>query len=339
MHVGVVFQGGRKTVFLERRGRIYDVNKLLIDHAEDIHEIDSSDRYLFEPSNIFNTSRAQERLRRVDDFLVNKIEQNGDALAAAKIPESSARYLPPVPECPCMFGVVQNSPQFWRDKEEDIKKSLVAGYIRAPGSLIGHNERVEIPAYCGSFRCAAELGVVVGREAKNVHVQDAMDHVFGYTCVNDMISNFWKKYAQEQNPDNSPDFYEYLINSYYGRGTKDFGPVGPFIVSKDEVDDPYNILLYTKLNGRIIDRSYNNAMIFDIKTVISRLSSMMTLKPGTIIHMGTMGCDGITIEESRKLDRSDYIEIEIEKVAMLKNYFEDRRDGRVESPLDHSCQQ
>lgn len=324
MRIAVVSYGGQKAVCLLHHSKCYDINKLMTLYKDTRQQTHSEDIVSFNADNMFDVSHAEIWLYRIHDFLINELEKKSEVIATALIPDYNIRYFPPIPQCPCMFGVVQNSPQFWRNKNQDIK-NFVAGYIRAPGSLIGHNERIEIPRYCGSFRCAAEFGVVIGKEARDVSAKNAMEHVFGYTCVNDMISNYWKKFAREQNPNRSPEFYEYLINSYYGRGTKDFGPVGPLIISKDEVSDPYNILLYTKLNGKVLDRSYNNAMIFDIETVISRLSSLMTLKPGTIIHMGTMGIDGITIEENQKLSKNCYIEIEIENVGILKNYFDDRR--------------
>jgi 2-keto-4-pentenoate hydratase/2-oxohepta-3-ene-1,7-dioic acid hydratase in catechol pathway len=325
MRIAVVASGNKKTACLLHHHKLFDLNTLAALYQKGNPKNYPKSAVSFHADNIFNVPNSVTWLHRIYDFLIERIERNDENISAAHIPDHNIRYYPPVPQCPCMFGVVQNSPQFWRKKNQDIK-NFVAGYIRAPGSLIGHRERIEIPDYSGSFRCAAELGVVISREARNVDVQNAMEYVFGYTCVNDMISNCWKEFARERNPDRTPEFYEYLINSYYGRGTKDFGPVGPCIVSKDEVNDPYNILLYTKFNGKIMDRSYNNAMIFDIETVISRLSSFMTLRPGTVIHMGTMGIDGITIEETPNLNKNDYVEIEIENVGSLTNFFDDRRD-------------
>lgn len=324
MRVAVILKNNQTVVCLSHQNKLYDSYRLMdFYHGADKHGYCDNQKW-FHARNIFHEPNVESRLQRINDYLIDQIEKNSEAVFKTQIEGSDYQYLPPVPDCPCMFGVVQNSPQFWRNKKQDIK-NFVAGYLRAPGSLIGHLNRIKIPRDCGSFRCAAEFGVVIGREAKNVPAENAMDYVFGYTIVNDMISNSWKNFAVEQNPENAPTFYELLINSYYGRGTRHFGPVGPYIVSKEEVDDPYNLLLYTKLNGEVLDRSYNNAMILDINTVIHQLSSMMTLKPGSIIHMGTMGIDGITIKEDQKLSQNCRIEIEIENVGTLVNYFEDRR--------------
>ena len=277
--------------------------------------------------NFLTTENADYFLRQIEDYLVSNI-QTGDEekVTSAEIKEATYSFVPPVAECPLYFGVIQNSPEFWRRNMRDrIDIGFVSGFARARGARIGHLARIAIPAYTTSFRCAAELGVVMAKDAKNISEVRAMDYVFGYTCVNDMIGNCWKQFAFERNPQNQPMRFELLVNSYYGRNMHSFGPVGPHVVSKDEVSDPYNLLMYTKHSGEVKDRSFTNAMLIGIERCLSLLSQFMTLPAGSIIHMGAMGRDGITFNADEPLLDTDFIEIEIELVGYLRNYFIDHR--------------
>jgi len=325
MRIASIRDSGVEKACFNIDGELYDINEIVKILGLNIDKNGKNINEYICNGNIFKFNKLKNHLDKSFEFINFKIESKKiDELQNILIKKNEIKYRPPVFNCPNMFGIVQNSPQFWRKKNECIKK-FVAGYIRAPGSMVGHEEIVEIPPYCGSFRAAAELGVVIGNTASKVSESSAMEYVFGYTCVNDMISNYWKEFTIRNNPKNEPRFFEYLVTSYYGRGTKTFGPVGPFIVSKDEIDDPYNLLLFTKFNGEIMDRAYNNSMINGIEKVISDLSSFMTLNPGTIIHMGTMGIDGITFDADKPLNDKDYVEIEIENIGILRNYFNDKR--------------
>ena len=85
--------------------------------------------------------------------------------------------------------------------------------------------------------------------------------------------------------------------------------------------------MYTRQNGIVRDRSYTNAMVVGIERAIAYLSTFMTLYPGSIIHMGTMGVDGVVLEADEKLSEDDYIELEIERVGTLRTYFDDHRES------------
>jgi|GEM_PF-613654 len=242
----------------------------------------------------------------------------------ARIP-AEAGFAPPIMQPPLMFGLAGNCAQFWRKAGGEIRNYPV-GYVRPWSSLVGHGDRVKLAHDVTTFRCAAELGVIIGRPAANVAVDEAREHIFGYTIVNDMIGNQWKDFAVAHHPERQPTFYELLITSYYGRGSDGFAPTGPIIVTRDEIQDPYNLQMFTSFNGEVRDRSYTSAMIVGIEQAIAYLSQFMTLQPGSIIHMGTMGIDGITIDNNARLSDEDRVEIEIEKIGKLGICFEDHRE-------------
>ena len=162
-----------------------------------------------------------------------------------------------------------------------------------------------------------------------------MEHVLGYTIVNDMASDTWKDFHMKDKDDKLIDtdltvFTARQATSVYSRSTDNFGPVGPSITTKDEVGDPYNLLIYNRLSGILRERSYTNAMVNGIEQTIHFLSQMFTLLPGSIIHMGTMSFDGYTVEEDMLLTHEDYMEIEIEKVGVLRNPVIDLRQKEEE---------
>jgi 2-keto-4-pentenoate hydratase/2-oxohepta-3-ene-1,7-dioic acid hydratase in catechol pathway len=269
--------------------------------------------------NIFSVDGLWQYLKNVYGILKHTHNLPGKFLVDPK-----ARYLPPILTPPLIFGLAGNCPTTWRNKEELIPNYPV-GYVRPCSSLSSHNERIIIKPSITSFRCAVELGVVIGQRAKNVPISSAMDYVYAYTVVNDMISNHWKDFASQMNPIHNPSFYEMLVTSYYGRGSDGFCPIGPSLVSKDRISNPYNLLMWTKISGKTRDRTHTNAMIVGIEKTISYLSSILPLEPGSIVHMGTMGIDGVTIPLESKLGTQDYVELKIEKIGELRTYFDDRR--------------
>ena len=266
-------------------------------------------------------------LEKIDDLLLKHIESPNPPswVESSKIVENFC-YAPPIPVPPLLFGLAGNCPQTWRTTGTRIPNYPV-GYVRPWQSIAGHKSRVILDKSVTSFRCAAELGIVIGKTAYKVTKERAMEYILGYTIVNDMIGNQWKNFANQNNPNQNPTFHELLITSYYGRGTDGFAPIGPVIVSKSEITNPYDLLMYTSLNGNIMDRSHTNSMVVGIENTIEYLSQFMTLLPGTIIHMGTMGIDGITIPEDYFIEKNVSVDIEIEQIGKLSIFFCDKRES------------
>jgi len=328
MRISTVLIDNNPIVCLDINDRLYSVLK-----ARDLI-LESADKNLvsgFEVPADFQKNFLKMRdvgnfLKVIEEYLLSSIEKQRDEYKAAELKVGSFTYASPIHVCPLFFGAIQNSPEFWRRNRRDrIDLMFLNGFARSIGARTAHKEMLHIPEYTTSFRCAAELGVVIGKDGKNITEDDAMDHVFGYTCVNDMIGNCWKSIAKERHPAKAPSRFELLVNSYYGRCTENFGPVGPYITTKDQVPDPYNLVMLTKQSGKVKDRAYSNAMLKGIERGIHLLSQYVPLKAGSIVHMGTMGCDGITINEYDPLSELDYIEIDIEKVGVLRNHFIDHR--------------
>jgi 2-keto-4-pentenoate hydratase/2-oxohepta-3-ene-1,7-dioic acid hydratase in catechol pathway len=269
--------------------------------------------------------RGINAARRVEDFVRTFADQSRDPFefrhAAFRMDE--VRWRPPIPKPRFMFGLTANCAKSWRGGGGPIPLYPV-GFLRPWTCARGHMETVTIPPMYSEFRCASELGVVVAPGGRDISRAEAMQHVAGYTCVNDIVSNRWKD-DYTANAGSHPAFIDLCTSSFYGRATNGFAPVGPYITTADEVGDPYGLMVYSRMSGVLRDRSHTNAMIVGIDEAIAWLSRLVTLPPGAIIHMGTMGVDGYQVYPDQVLGPGDYVEVEFERVGVLRNPIDDER--------------
>lgn len=149
-----------------------------------------------------------------------------------------------------------------------------------------------------------ELAVVIGRTAKDVTAEEAMDHVFGYTILNDVSAR---------------DLQFEDGQWVKGKALDTFAPMGPWIVTKDEIEDPHNLRLVLALNGQVMQDSSTSNLIFKIPQLIEYLSRLFTLAPGDIIATGTPPGVGMGQKPPRYLDPGDTMVAEIEGIGALEN--------------------
>lgn len=263
--------------------------------------------------------------RRVEDFVRTFVDQGRDPfeLRHAAFSLDEVKWRPPIPRPRFLFGLTGNCARFWRGKGLHIPLYPI-GFLRPWTCARGHMETVTIPPMYSEIRCASELGVVVAPGGRDIPREKAMEHAVGYTCVNDVVSNRWKD-DFTRNADSNPAFIDLCTSSFYGRATNGFAPVGPYITTAEEVGDPYGLMVYSRLSGVLRDRSHTNAMIVGIDEAIAWLSRLVTLPPGAIIYMGTMGVDGYQVYPDQRLGPGDYVEVEFERVGVLRNPIDDQR--------------
>jgi len=146
-------------------------------------------------------------------------------------------------------------------------------FMKANSAISGAYDDVRIPRGSKATDWEVELGVVIGRAAKYVTVEEALDHVAGYCVVNDVSER---------------DFQMQMSGQWTkGRSCDTFGPIGPWLVTADEVPDPQSLALSCDVNGRRMQRGTTSKMIFTVAQIISHLSQLMTLHPGDLIATGT----------------------------------------------------
>jgi 2-keto-4-pentenoate hydratase/2-oxohepta-3-ene-1,7-dioic acid hydratase in catechol pathway len=181
-------------------------------------------------------------------------------------------------------------------------------FMKSPGTLQNPGDPIVLPTKLRSdqvdYEC--ELAVVIGRKCKNVSKNDALDVVFGYTAANDVSARDWQKsFGGGQ--------------WCRGKGFDTFAPVGPAIVTKDEIPNPNALRIGTRVNSKSRQNSNTSDMIFDVPTLVEFLSGSTTLYPGTLILTGTPEGVGMAMDPPRYLGPGDFVEIEIEKIGVLSN--------------------
>ncbi|MDE0935074.1 MAG: fumarylacetoacetate hydrolase family protein [Mariniblastus sp.] len=175
-----------------------------------------------------------------------------------------------------------------------------------PSAIIGPGDNVVLPRISSQVDYEAELVVVIGKPGRHIARERAMDHVFGYCCGNDISARDWQK---------GKPGGQWLL----GKTFDTFAPLGPFLVTKDEVKDPHQLDVCCRLNGEVMQASNTSSLIFQIDFLISHLSQFITLAPGDLIFTGTPPGVGAGRKPPLFLKPGDTVEVEIESVGVLAN--------------------
>ena len=178
-------------------------------------------------------------------------------------------------------------------------------FAKYPNTIIGPGDTIRIPEITEQADYEAELAVVIGRSARHVEADDALEYVFGYMNANDVSSRD-------------------LQFSEGGQWTRSksldtFAPIGPYLVSREDVPDPQNLSIKSTLNGEVMQEGTTAKMIFPVAEVISFLSKGMTLEPGDIIMTGTPPGVGVARDPQVFLKDGDEVTVEIEGLGALTN--------------------
>lgn len=177
-------------------------------------------------------------------------------------------------------------------------------FFKATSAICGPHDAVEIPRTSVKTDWEVELGVVIGKPAKYVSVEDALDHVAGYCVVNDLSER---------------DFQLHRSGQWVkGKSCDTFGPLGPWLVTRDEVADPQVLDMYLEVNGHRYQDGSTRMMHFDVATVISHLSQFMSLQPGDVISTGTPPGVGMGQTPETYLKPGDKIELGIAGLGVQK---------------------
>ncbi|HXB60596.1 MAG TPA: fumarylacetoacetate hydrolase family protein [Candidatus Acidoferrales bacterium] len=181
-------------------------------------------------------------------------------------------------------------------------------FFKGINTLQNPGDAIEIPTHLRSdevdYEC--ELAVVIGRACKNVSRQNALDYVLGYTCANDVSARDWQiKRGGGQ--------------WCRGKSFDTFSPLGPALVTRDEIPNPNALKIRTVVSGQVMQDWNTNDMIFNVPALIEFLSGSTTLLPGTVIFTGTPHGVGMAQKPPRWLKPGDSVTIEIEKIGALTN--------------------
>jgi 2-keto-4-pentenoate hydratase/2-oxohepta-3-ene-1,7-dioic acid hydratase in catechol pathway len=183
-------------------------------------------------------------------------------------------------------------------------------FNKLTSSLNAHNHPIILPTISSQVDYEAELAVVIGRRVKQVTEADALDHVFGYSLIND-VSARDLQYGDGQ--------------WTRGKGLDTFAPLGPFITTRDEIPEVQALKIEGRLNGEVMQSSNTEKMIFTVAYLVSYISQGITLESGDVIATGTPDGVGIFRKPPVLLKAGDVFEVSIEKLGTLRNPVEARR--------------
>ena len=289
-----------------------------------------------EVSNLAYIPADMRNLIEVGDSAVNGVKTVYQAALAHKAdgslvdrggeyrvfhPPTSVHVRTPIPNPHKMFGIasnffrpgggpMENPPPLERTPQEGFGREADRGrpspFLKSVASLCGPDDEIVmtdllLDGYPNTHE--VEFAYIIGKRAKNVSAADAMDYVFGYTIHNDVSGRTLQTGASGTE------------GSSMTKGMDCFGPTGPYITLKEDVPDPYNLAMETKLNGEVheMDNANTSYMRHKIPVQLSLISHIMTLEPGDIIATGVPRPTG-------QLEAGDTVEITIERLGTLRNY-------------------
>jgi len=198
----------------------------------------------------------------------------------------------------------------YRDHAEEAGQPIPSAplcFAKFTSSLAGPFDAIRLPAEDALVDFEGELGVIIGRRAHAVSEKDAMEYVAGYVAFNDVSARRWQ-FADGQ--------------WTRGKSCDTFSPNGPYLVTQDEVPDPGNLRITTRVNGEVMQDSSTKQLIFGVPKLISYLSHSFTFYPGDIIATGTPPGVGFSRKPPRFLQAGDLVEVEIERVGKIANRVE-----------------
>jgi 2,4-didehydro-3-deoxy-L-rhamnonate hydrolase len=230
------------------------------------------------PGLLDGQGRIRDLSGRIKDLdgsqLSPQVLQGLASLNVEELPvvEGSPRLGPPVANVGKFIAIGLNFSDHAAESNLPIPKEPVV-FMKATSCIVGPNDQVVIPRGSTKTDWEVELGVVIGTRASYVAKEQALDHVAGYVVVNDVSE---REYQTERGGQWDK-----------GKGCDTFGPIGPWLVTKDEVGDVQNLAMWLDLNGERKQTGTTATMIFDVATIVSYLSEFMSLLPGDVITTGT----------------------------------------------------
>jgi 2-keto-4-pentenoate hydratase/2-oxohepta-3-ene-1,7-dioic acid hydratase in catechol pathway len=177
-------------------------------------------------------------------------------------------------------------------------------FTRFANTQIGHGAPIHAPKESTSVDYEGELAVIIGKPGRHIAESEAMEHVAGYSCYNDVSIRDWQRHTSQFTP---------------GKNFAATGPFGPWMVTSDEIPDPSTLTLETRLNGERMQHATTDLLIFTIPVLIKYISTFTRLEPGDVIVSGTPGGVGFKRDPQVFMKNGDQVEIEISGIGVLAN--------------------
>lgn len=216
---------------------------------------------------------------------------------------NEAHLGPPIPHPDKILCIGINYKDHIEETNSETPEHPVV-FSKYSNTIIGPGDAIHLPPISKAVDYEAEFAVVMGRTARNVSKEDALDYVGGYTILNDVSAR---------------DFQKRTSQWTIGKSFDTFAPIGPSIVTSDEIPDPHVLDIKLRLNGEEMQSSNTCQLLFTVNDLIEDITSAITLKPGDIISTGTPGGVGMARNPQVLLKPGDLVEVEVEGIGILSN--------------------
>jgi 2-keto-4-pentenoate hydratase/2-oxohepta-3-ene-1,7-dioic acid hydratase in catechol pathway len=225
------------------------------------------------------------------------------AKSKATISMDGAKLLAPVPAPPRIFGIGVNYAEHAAESKTETQ-AVPTVFIVLSSSVVGPGDEVVLPKASTKVDYEAELAVVIGKPGYQIKAEQAMEHVFGYTIMNDVSAR---------------DVQRATTQWSLGKSFPTFAPMGPWVVSKDEVADPHTLNISLEIGGEKLQNSNTRLLIFKIPALIEYISGITPLQVGDVISTGTPAGVGMGRSPQRWLKSGEETVIEIQGIGELRN--------------------
>ncbi len=270
-------------------------------------------------TDLLNTDGAMDIIREMKVFAEHVIfveDQNVRIYCTYK--EDDVNVKSPITKPRLCYGLVQNSTSFSRNNPaREHVNAYPQGHQRPIASVVGAGDYITIDYPSPTYGFNVEMGIIIGKKGKNIKARDAMKYVAGYTNVIDMQQN-----ALVTDYDNIEgfewDWFADATSSWMAKKQDVNCAVGPYLVTTDEIVNPYTLLAYTRENGVLRDRAHTSNTFIGVERLIEHYTSYATVYPGDILHLGTIGVDGKWKDAYWDNPETIVMEGEIEKLGCLK---------------------
>lgn len=272
-------------------------NQVCVGIVQDQTVIDVSDTF---PDVLSMIKAGSMGIAKINKILGTSIERR---------PLKSERLLPPIPKlernvmCVGWNYLEHFNERFRQDIDLPTKPTV---FTKATETVAGPYEGIPLQEnFTEKFDYEAELAVVIGRKGKNISEEEASDYIFGYMCANDLSARDVQQAHGGQ--------------WFMGKSMDKSCPMGPWLVTRDEIEDVQNLEITCKVNGNTVQSSNTKLMMFSVKRIIAELSKGMTLLPGDIILTGTPSGIGSKRNPPLFLGAGDVVEVSISGIGSIEN--------------------
>jgi len=260
---------------------IIDDNGIIRDLSSVIRDID--------PININN-----DLIDKIKNENLNKLPQISKDIRVGSCVSNPQKFI----------GIGLNFSDHAKEQNLPIPEEPII-FFKSPSCITGPNDEIIIPKNSSKTDWEVELGFVISKKAQYITEDKSLNHILGFFLVNDVSEREWQKKRSGQ--------------WVKGKSADTFGPIGPYIVTTDELTDYQNLKMFLDVNGKRMQEGNTNKMIFNIKFIVSYLSNFMTLMPGDIITTGTPPGVGESKTPSIFLKNGDVVLLGIDKLGEQKH--------------------